>query len=90
MKSVRIQSYSDSHFPAFGVNTERYVITPNTDTFYAVLVVTLPEIIVTNTGSQNANYSLKLKINTKFKRVQPQVNKKSQNTGMTITKYFYN
>ena len=46
MKSVRIQSYSGPHFPAFGLNTEkvslriqskcgkiRTRITPNTDTF---------------------------------------------------------
>ena len=51
VKSVRIRSYSDPHFPAFGLNAERYGvfvhiqskcgkmhtrITPNTDTFYAV------------------------------------------------------
>ena len=51
VKSVRIRSYSDPYFPAFGQNTERYGpslciqskcgkmrtrITPNTDTFYAV------------------------------------------------------
>ena len=51
VKSARIKSYSGPHFPAFGVNTERYSvslriqsecremrtkITPNTDTFYAV------------------------------------------------------
>ena len=41
VKSVRIRSYSDPHFPAFGLNTERYGkmwtrITPNTNTFYAV------------------------------------------------------
>ena len=51
MKSVRIRSNSGPHFPAFGLNTERYFvspciqsecgkiwtrITPNTDTFYAV------------------------------------------------------
>ena len=51
MKSVRIWSYSGMHFPALGLNTERYSvslriksecwkiqtrITPNTDTFYAV------------------------------------------------------
>ena len=53
VKSVRIRSYSGPHFPAFGLNTERYGvslriqsecgkmrtrITPNTDTFYAVQV----------------------------------------------------
>ena len=52
VKSVRIRSYSVPHFPAFGLNTERYSlslriqsecgkmrtrITPNTDTFCAVL-----------------------------------------------------
>ena len=53
VKSVRIRSFSGSHYyPAFGLNTERYGvslriqsecgkmrtrITPNTDTFYAVL-----------------------------------------------------
>ena len=51
MKNVRILSYSGLHFPAFGLNTERYgvslriqskrgkmrtKITPNTDTAYAV------------------------------------------------------
>ena len=53
VKSVRIRSYSGPHFPAFGLNTVRYClsphilcecgriwtgITPNTDTFYAVFV----------------------------------------------------
>ena len=51
MKSVRIQSYSGPHFPAFELNTERYGvslriqsecgkirtrITPNTDSFNLV------------------------------------------------------
>ena len=51
VKGVHIRSYSAPHFPAFGLNTERYSvslriqsecgkmrtrITPNTDTFYAV------------------------------------------------------
>ena len=51
VKSVRIRSYSGPHFPAFGLNTERYKvslriqsecgkirtrITPNTDTVYPV------------------------------------------------------
>ena len=51
VKSVRIRSYSGLHFPAFGLNTERYSIslriqsqcgkmrtriTRNTDTFYAM------------------------------------------------------
>ena len=52
VKSVRIRSYSGPHFPAFGLNTERYFvsvriqsgcgkirtrITPNTNNFYAVI-----------------------------------------------------
>ena len=52
VKRLRIRSYSGPHFPAFGLNTERYVIslriqskcgksltriTPNTDTFYRAL-----------------------------------------------------
>ena len=52
VKNVRIWSYSGLHFPAFGLNMEIYSvslriqskygkmrtrITPNTDTFYAVL-----------------------------------------------------
>ena len=41
VKSVRVRSYSDPHFPAFGLNMERYGkmwtrITPNTNAFYAV------------------------------------------------------
>ena len=54
VKSVCIWSYSGPHFPEFGLNTERYGvslciqsecgkmrtrITPNTDTFYAVIVM---------------------------------------------------
>ena len=53
VKKVSIWSYSGPHFPAFGLNTERYSvsiriqsefgkirtrITLNTDTFYAVLL----------------------------------------------------
>ena len=51
VKSARIRSYSGLHFPAFGLNTERYSvslrsqsecgkmrtrITPKTETFHAV------------------------------------------------------
>ena len=51
MKSVRIRSISDSYFPIFGLNTDRYSLslliqskcgkirtrkTSNTDTFYVV------------------------------------------------------
>ena len=54
VKNVRIQSYSGLDFPTFGLNTERYRvslrlqsecgkmltrITPNTDTFHAVIVI---------------------------------------------------
>ena len=57
VKSVRVQGYSGQHFPAFGLNTERYRvslriqsecgkirtrITPNTDTFHAVINGTIP------------------------------------------------
>ena len=53
IKSVRIRSYSGPHFPAFGLNTERYGvslriqskggkmrtrITPNTNIFHKVLI----------------------------------------------------
>ena len=53
VKSVRIRSFSDPHFPAFGLKTERYGVslrihsecgkiwarkTQNTDTFHAVLL----------------------------------------------------
>ena len=56
VKSVRIRSYSGPYFPTFGLNTERYGvslpiqceygkmrtrITPNTDTFHAVIFRTL-------------------------------------------------
>ena len=54
VKSIRIWSYSGPHFPAFGLNTDRYEvslriqfqcrkmrtrISPNTDTFYAVYIL---------------------------------------------------
>ena len=54
VKSVRIRSYSGPHFPAFGLNTERYGVslhsqskcgkmrtrvTLNLDTFYAVIIL---------------------------------------------------
>ena len=38
VKRVRIRSYSGPYFPAFGLNTKRYSVTSNTDTFYAVNV----------------------------------------------------
>ena len=56
VKSVRLQSYSDPHFPVFGLNTQRYGlsvliqsecgkmrtrITPNRDAFHAVLLMGL-------------------------------------------------
>ena len=55
VKSVRIRSYSGPHFPAFGLNTERYGVSlcidsecgkirtridPNTDTFNAGIPTT--------------------------------------------------
>ena len=54
VKSVRIRSYSGPHFPTIGLNTERYGvslhiqseygkmrtrITPNMDTFHAVIYI---------------------------------------------------
>ena len=30
MKSVRIRCFSSSHFPTFGLNTERYFVSPRT------------------------------------------------------------
>ena len=54
MKNVLIRSYSVPHFSEFGLNTERYRVSPcthsecgkmrtritlNTDTFYAVIIV---------------------------------------------------
>ena len=56
IKSARIRNYSGPYFPAFGLNTERYGvslriqskcgkirirITPNADTFHAVMVLIL-------------------------------------------------
>ena len=60
LKSVRIRSYSGPYFPAFGLNTERFRrslriqsecgkmrtrITPNMDTFYAVVSGVLEVVI---------------------------------------------
>ena len=62
LKIVRIRSYSSPHFPEFGVNNERdgvslriqyecrkmlTRITPNTDTFYAVISITLTTTKIT-------------------------------------------
>ena len=61
MKSVRIQSYSGSYFPAFGLNRERYSvsfrvqsecgtmrtrITPNSDIFHTVKTCLRPSFLV--------------------------------------------
>ena len=47
VKNVRIWSFPGPHFPAFGLNTERYEVgkirtrkTPNMDSFYTVLNIT--------------------------------------------------
>ena len=68
VKGVRIRSYSGLYFPAFGLNTERYGvclriqsecqkirtrITPNTNTFHAVLLSQYDQKNKTN----RANYS---------------------------------
>ena len=59
VKSVLIRSYSGPHFPTFGMNTERYGvslhiqsecdkmrtgITPNTDTFHVVVILSTKQI----------------------------------------------
>ena len=58
LKSVRIPSYAGPHFPAFGFNTERYGISPNTDTFYSVFVLKNTKIKsqknIYNTSSKKA------------------------------------
>ena len=56
VKSIRIWSFSDPYFPAFGLNTERYSVflpiqsecgkirtrkTPNTDTFHKVHIISV-------------------------------------------------
>ena len=61
VKSVQIRSYSGQHFPAFGLNMERYSIylriisecgkmwtriTPNTDTFYPMFTKKKGEALV--------------------------------------------
>ena len=58
VKGVRIRSFSSPHFPAFGLNTERYFVslriqsecrkirtrrTPNTDTFKVVIIIGITE-----------------------------------------------
>ena len=67
VKSVHIRSYSGPHFPAFGLNMERYAVShriqtecgkmwtriiPNTDTFHAVMSLMNPP---TNEYSNNNN-----------------------------------
>ena len=57
VKGARVRSYSDPHFPAFRLNTERYgvslciqfkcgkmrtKINPDTDTFYSVTISQIP------------------------------------------------
>ena len=61
VKSARIRNYSGPYFPAFGLNTERYGvslciqsacekiqprITPNTDTFHAVVINLVKQAII--------------------------------------------
>ena len=78
LKSVRIRSYSGPHFPAFGLNREIYGvslriqskcgkmrtrITPNTDTFHAVLIklsrsfFKFPFLIYSNDSPCNFNFT---------------------------------
>ena len=61
VESIFIRSYSGPYFPGFGLNRERYstslriqseygkmqiIITPNTDTFYAVIIKCLITVIL--------------------------------------------
>ena len=61
VKSVRIRSYSSPYFPAFGLNTKRYSVslriqsecgeirtrlTPNTNTFYKVMINQIAKQII--------------------------------------------
>ena len=81
VKSVRTLGYSGPHFPAFGLNTERYGvflrihfkcgklwtrITPNTDTFQAVIVTLvlklLEEVILVKTMLNCKKFFSKSKI----------------------------
>ena len=70
VKNVRIRSYSSLYFPTFGLNTERYGvslriqsksgkmqtrITPNTDTFHAVLIKPLEKASIALFQSFNNN-----------------------------------
>ena len=67
-KSVRIRSYYGPHFPAFGLNTERYGvslgiqsecgkmqtrITPNTDTFHAVTCCAVPFLRIADCSGED-------------------------------------
>ena len=71
VKSVRIQSYSGPHFPAFGVNTQRCGVSlripsecgkmwtriiPNTDTFHEVLEV-CQSVLSNKYEEQKVNYN---------------------------------
>ena len=70
VKCVRIRSDSGPHFPTFGPNTERYEvslriqskyrkmrtgITPNTDTFHAVIVTSLKILLKLNYKAEIGN-----------------------------------
>ena len=66
VKSVRVRSFSDPIFPAFGLNTKRYSVslriqskcgkirtrnTPNTDTFHSVIFIRrFPALIKSEKG----------------------------------------
>ena len=69
-KNVRIRSYSGPHFPAFGLNTESYSvslrihsecgkmttrITPNTDTFHAMVMMIIFLLLTENSINYNMN-----------------------------------
>ena len=73
VKSVRIRSYSGPYFPAFGLNTERYGVslriqfecgtiwtrlTPNTDSFQAVIFAHIFPTMRFDNESLHANFIL--------------------------------
>ena len=77
VKSVRIRSHSGPHFPAFGLKTERYflslriqsecgkmrtIITPNTDTFYSVMVLSIPLSYRESIWYYNTDYAREIPI----------------------------
>ena len=95
VKSVCIRSYSGPYFPAYGPNTERYGvslrihsecgkiwtrITPNTDTFYAVLIGIFKcfRSIMRNRNKELISLSLNLKFSSYLHILSIQLKKRAQ------------